>query len=58
MLAAAVLVGFLWLAVACVAFLGPLGMVPWLICYGLFLAVAKWIRAIAAEPEDAFTPHP
>lgn len=58
MLAAFVTVGFLWLAVSCVAFFGPLGMVLWLICYGLFLAVAKWLRAIVAEPEDAFTPPP
>jgi hypothetical protein len=47
---AAACVGLIWLAVAFVWFMGPLGVIPWLLCYGLFRSICKGLLFIVGEP--------
>lgn len=52
-LAAAVYVGFVVLALACVALLGvPLGIVAWLLIYGVFRFLARHLLIFVGDSSD------
>lgn len=53
MIEAVVFVGFVVLAIACIAIFGPIGAVVWLLCYGCFLAICRGLLAFIGDPDDA-----
>lgn len=55
MLGAAVLIGFVALAIVCIALLGvPLGIVTWLAAFGLFGLLVRRLSRHIGDPDDAY----
>lgn len=58
MWAATAFVGFVVLAMVCVACFGPFGAVIWLTIYGLFHALCRAILRHVGEEADIYATHP
>lgn len=54
MLAATAFVGFVVLAMACIAVFGPFGAVVWLVLYGLFHALCRTILRHVGDDADLY----